>query len=123
VCLNALKLWVARPLAGNRERNGLRMAHSKPLTIGGRYFARQKDAVFFIRELLNKEPLATVREPFHSFLCDLISRHPRAPDKIGKGIDHFTIGPGLFGTLCFYLHRVDGSRTDFSYMKCVRGAE
>jgi|SRR5215470_15923925 len=99
------------------------MARSKPLTIGGRYFTSQKDAILFIRQLLNAEPLATVREPFHAFLCDLVSRHPRAAEKIGKGISHFTIGAGLFGTLCFYLNRVDGTRTDFSYLKCVRGAE
>lgn len=100
------------------------MSRSKPLTIGGKQFASQKDAVFFLQELLHKEPVcATVREPFHAFLCDLVARHPRAAEKIGKGIERFTIEPALFGTLCFYLHRVDGTRTDFSFMKCVRGAE
>lgn len=99
------------------------MARSEPLMLGGKTFASKKDAIFFIRQLLNREPLATVREPFHSFLCDLVSRHPRAAEKIGAGIDHFTIGIADYGTLCFYLHRVDGTRTDFSYLKCVRGTE
>jgi hypothetical protein len=100
------------------------MARNKPLTIGGKHFATRKDAIFVIQQLLNREPLfATVGEPFHTFLCDLVARHPRAAEKIGKGISHFTIGTGLYGTLCLYLHRVDGTRTDFSYLKCVRGAE
>lgn len=99
------------------------MSRAKSLSIGGHCFPSQKDAIFFLQQLLNIEPFATVREPFHSFLCDLVSRHPRAAEKIGKGIDHFTIGVGLYGTRCFYLNRVDGSRTDFSFMKCVRGAE
>ena len=99
------------------------MSRTKPLTIGGHYFTTQKDAIFFVQRLLKTEPLATVREPFHSFLSDLISRHPRAAEKIGKGIDHFTIGTGLYGTICFYLHCVHGTRTDFSYLKCLRGEE
>ena len=99
------------------------MSRCKPLTIGGQYFATQKDAIFFIKQLLNTEPFAAVREPFHSFLCALISRHPRAAEKIGTGLQHFTVELGLYGARCFYLNRVDGSRTDFSYLKCLRGAE
>lgn len=100
------------------------MSRSKPLTIGGKHFDTQKAANLFVKGLLNSQPLmVAIPEPHYSFLCALISLHPRATEKIGKGIDHFTVENALHGTLCFYLTRVDGTRTDFSYFKCTRGRE
>ena len=100
------------------------MPRSKPVTIGDKYFCRQKDADDFIRELLNGQTLCVViPEPQHLFLCSLIALHPRAAEKIGAGIKHFTVEPALHGTRCFYLTRVDGTKTDFSTGKCVRGRE
>jgi hypothetical protein len=100
------------------------MSCAKPLTIGGKSFETQKAANLFIQELLNSQPLrVAIPEPHHSLLCALISRHPRATEKIGPGIKHFTVDHALHGTRCFYLTRVDGTRTDFSYFKCTRGGE
>ena len=100
------------------------MPRSKPLTIGEKSFATQSSANLFIKELLNSQPLkVTIPEPHHSFLVALISRHPRSKEKIGPGIIHFAVEPALHGTRCFYLTRIDGSSTDFSYFKCVRGSE
>jgi len=96
----------------------------KPLTIGRTSFESQKAANQFIEEMLNRQPLRTpIPEPDHSFLCALVSRHPRAAEKVGAGIGHFTVEHFIHGTICFYLTRVDGSKTDFSYFKCVRGQE
>ncbi|MFP5210842.1 MAG: DCL family protein [Acidobacteriota bacterium] len=64
-----------------------------------------------------------IPEPHHSFLCALLVRHPRATEKIGAGIHHFTVEPAAHGTICFYLTRVDGTRDDFATGKCVRGEE
>jgi Protein of unknown function (DUF3223) len=100
------------------------MPRSRPLTLGGKRFGTQKAANLFIKELLNREPLkVAVPEPHHSFLWDLLSRHPHAAEKIAGGIGHFTVEHALHGTRCFYLTRVDGTRTDFSYLKCTRGSE
>lgn len=100
------------------------MSRSKPLIVGDTQFKTQKAANAFIRELLNAQQLnEPILEPHHSFLCALVSRHPRAAEKICAGIRHFTVGAASYGTRCFYLTRTDGSRTDFSYLKCVRGAE
>jgi len=100
------------------------MARSKPLTIAGKSFETQKAANFFIQELLNSQPLkVTIPGPHHSFLMALISRHPHATEKIGSGVKHFTVEYAQHGTRCFYATRVDGTRTDFSYFKCVRGSE
>jgi hypothetical protein len=100
------------------------MGRAKPVTIGERSFGTRNDANGFIQELLNDQPLkVAIPEPHHSFLCSLISRHPHVTEKVGPGIQHFTVEPALHGTRCFYLTRVDGTKTDFSYLKCVRGNE
>ena len=98
------------------------MARGKPISVGPRLFKTQKDAIAFIRELLNTQPFKVViPEPHHSFLCALISLHPHAEEKLGSGAGHFTVEPAMHGTRCFYLTRSDGSKTDFSYLKCLRG--
>jgi hypothetical protein len=100
------------------------MSRSKPLTVGAMSFPTQKAAEDFIRQQLYNQPLsAVIPEPLHSFLVALVSRHPRSAEKIGPGVKHFTVEPASYGTRCFYLTRVDGTQTDFSFLKCVRGAE
>ena len=100
------------------------MARSKSLTIGGMPFETQKAATVYIQEMLYRQPLkVVVPEPDHTFLCALGFRHPNAAEKIGVGIRHFTVEHAKGGTLCFYLTRLDGSHTDFSFLKCLRGGE
>jgi hypothetical protein len=100
------------------------MARRKPVTIGEKNFGTQKDANLFVQGLLNSQPpKVIIPEPHHSFLSALVARHPHAAEKIGAGIKHFTVEPALHGTVCFYLTRIDGTRTDFSYLKCTRGSE
>ena len=50
--------------------------------------------------------------------------HPEAGDKIGPGVDSFSVerAPGRsFGTRCFWVTRSDGTRTEFSYLTCLSG--
>lgn len=97
---------------------------SKPLTVGGLSFGSQNAANQYIKDLLHGQPLSTpIAGPNHSFLCALLSRHPRAAEKTGMGIRHFTVEPAAYGTRCFHLTRVDGTKIDFSTFKCVRGQE
>jgi hypothetical protein len=100
------------------------MSRSKPLIVGEEQFKTQKAANSFLQELLNTQRLTEpIPEPQHSFLRALLSRHPRATEKIGPGIKHFTVEHAQHGTRCFYLTPVDRTKADFSYFKCVRGAE
>ena len=97
---------------------------TKPLIVGDKHFRTQAEAKAVIKELLNSQPLKVViPEPHHSFFCALLALHPRATEKIGAAIQHFTVEHALYGTRCFYLTRLDGTKTDFSTGKCVRGAE
>jgi len=54
------------------------------------------------------------------FLKDLIARHVNADQKIGVGIKHFYVdtAPLGFGN-CFWIERVDGTRTDFGVPSCL----
>jgi Protein of unknown function (DUF3223) len=100
------------------------MGKSKPVTIGDKRFETRAAANTYISELLNSQPLkAAIPEPHHTFLSALLAMHPRAAEKIGAGIKHFTVEPAKGGTRCFYVTRVDGTRDDFATGKCVRGSE
>jgi hypothetical protein len=54
------------------------------------------------------------------WLSELITRHPCADEKIGPGIAWFTAGVVLpFKTRGLFVHRVDGTVTDFSWRTCI----
>ena len=100
------------------------MRHGQQITIGQRNFQTRNAADRFVEDLLYGQALkVAIPEPHHSFLTALISRHPRAQEKIGKGIDHFTVEYSVRGRRCFCLTRVDGTTTDFSFYECVRGGD
>jgi hypothetical protein len=95
---------------------------AKPLTIGTRAFDTQGAAREFIRQVLYRHALqAPIDGPDHAFLLELLSKHPNAAEKIGVGVKHFTLEKAQGGTQCFYITRVDGSRLDFSFEKCLKG--
>jgi len=62
-----------------------------------------------------------VTGPDHEFLLALLDCHSEAESKIGAGVDHFEVRPNRFKTPTFWLVRVDGSETDFSYRNCLYG--
>jgi hypothetical protein len=101
------------------------MGRNKPTSIGDWHFETQAEALGYAKKLLNRSPLKTpiTGVDNNSFLRSLVGLHPRAAQKIGVGIQHFTVEPAVHGTRCFYITRVDGTRTDFSYLKCVRGSK
>ena len=85
-----------------------------------RVFGSKKAAKDFCRDVLaryrNNE---TASEEHSQFLRDLLERHPEAHQKIGCGVKRFFRAGTGQGTDCFWLERVDGTRTDFSFISCV----
>jgi hypothetical protein len=53
------------------------------------------------------------------FLAWLLDRHPRAAAKIGCGVAGFTVHKSGMGTRCFYVVRLDGTTTEFSFPSCI----
>jgi hypothetical protein len=95
---------------------------AKSHRIGPHTFDTQAAAVTFIQEVLYRHPLlGPISGDDHAFLLELLKKHPHAAEKVGAGVKHFTVENAKGGTRCFYVTRVDGSRSDFSFMKCLRG--
>jgi hypothetical protein len=98
-----------------------------PYNIGGLTFRTQAEIIAHCRSIIGQGD-GRVPDEHAAFLFGLLDRHPGAAEKIGVGVDHFEIargakqvGAGWIATRGFYVVRVDGSRDDFSFMKCVRG--
>lgn len=79
----------------------------------------KKQTVERCREILygNKE---VVNEDF-DFLVNLLHKHPDADKKIGVGVKRIWSdrNPVYTHTRNFFLERVDGTTTDFSFMECI----
>jgi hypothetical protein len=95
---------------------------AKPVIIGDVYFPRKGDAQQACRDLLYRYPPGSVIDDpsDEAFLHDLLELHQDAAGKRGVGIDHFEVRlteefhqPGLF------IIRVDGTVTDFSFLRCL----
>jgi hypothetical protein len=52
-------------------------------------------------------------------LLDLLKKHPRSVQKIGVGIKGLLVDSDGYGGRCFYLIRQDGTKENFSYLKCL----
>jgi len=100
------------------------MGKRKPLSIGRFAFDTQTEAMDFVREVLNaaiwSQPLTG---EVHEFALSLLERHPRASQKIGCGVEHFTVDNDENGSRCFYVHRTNGTRDHFSYLKSLKGQD
>jgi hypothetical protein len=91
----------------------------KPIVIGRRVFATKKEATEACRAVLYRHPVGhTFLGEDERFLADLILLHAEAEQKIGVGVRSFQVeqnGP----TRGFWITRIDGSRTDFSFIACL----
>jgi hypothetical protein len=54
------------------------------------------------------------------FLLSIFESHPEWHEKKGDGIEKITVQPAIYGTKCFYIHRVDGSCTDISFRAAIK---
>lgn len=52
-------------------------------------------------------------------ILDLLERHPEASRKIGVGVSQVVVRVNAYKKRGFYLLRLDGSETDFSWTKCL----
>ncbi len=94
----------------------------KPLTFDGRTFRTQKAAIAYLQGILNRAPLGEMLDGETSrTLYSLVKGHPDYEAKAGVGIQGFEVHKeNEWGTTRhFVIVRKDGSRTDFSYRKCL----
>lgn len=92
---------------------------AKPVEIGALSFAKKGDANEFFRNILYKYDLGdkvSVGDTEH--LTSLLAMHPEASDKIGVGIESFSVRMADYGTRCFWVNRTDGTTEKFSFKAC-----
>jgi hypothetical protein len=93
---------------------------SKPVMIASRSFASQKEATEFFRAMLRSyTPGSRVNDVDALHLAALLERHSEYVQKVGCGLDHFSVVMTEHGTPCFNLIRRDGTGTEFSYLHCI----
>lgn len=95
--------------------------------IGNRLYASKAQATDAVRAVRAKYRCGeNVSDPEDvCFLYDLLCLHPSAAQKIGSGVHSFQVernGPTIGnpqGTVGFWVTRIDGTRTDFSFLVCL----
>jgi hypothetical protein len=95
------------------------MGKGKPVVVGDRRFSSKKAAQEFVQGILRSyQPGQRISGAHAAFLRDLIELHPERDAKVGGGIAGFTVERNE-GSNGFWLTRVDGTRTDWSFLSCL----
>lgn len=93
------------------------------IEVGGIELPSKRAAIELCRIILHGHSIGeTVADPgVHAFLLALLAKHRRAAQKIGAGVASFQVEATDFGsrTRGFWITRVDGTRTDFSFLRCL----
>jgi hypothetical protein len=93
------------------------------LTIGNLTFPTKSAATEHFRQMLNNYYFGgRISEEDAAQLASLLAMHPDVEEKIGSGIDYFSVRLADFGTRCFEVVRTDGTAIDFSFRWCLRWA-
>jgi hypothetical protein len=92
---------------------------AKAVNVGSLVFAKKGDANVFFRKMLYKYDLGDkVSADDAEHLTCLVAMHPEAGDKIGVGIESFSVRTADYGTRCFWINRTGGTTKRFSFMSC-----
>jgi hypothetical protein len=92
---------------------------------GARVFPSKSAAKAEFRRILNSYPENQPLTGEDDVLVRLLLEdgyHPEADEKVGAGIASLTVRRTRHSTKCFWIHRVDGSVADFSYLVALDGA-
>lgn len=92
------------------------------ITIHGETFASKAALQRRVRELLSSGP-GPLPTGSYEFVIDLLRRHPSADEKLGVGVRAIRIVLAKpYNTRCLEIERIDGTRTDVSYLECLRSS-
>lgn len=96
---------------------------AKSYVVGSELFRTQKELRNYIQGILHKSPLNTPLDArLTTFLLALLEYHPTGKEKQGAGVQAIVVrtNPVYRHQRNFWLIRVDGTETDFSYTKCLQ---
>jgi len=87
--------------------------------ICGQEFKSKKALTEKIREILyGNEELSIINQ---EFMKEVLQLHPEYEQKKGTGIDYIYIDKDGYNGKCFWIQRLDGTTTDFSFYSCING--
>lgn len=96
---------------------------AKSIAFGTYQFRTKKSAVEEARHRMNRyeagERLSLKDE---HFFVSLFSLHSQYEEKKGAGIDHVKVERDFHNNRCLYIHRVDDTNVDCSWVHCIRPA-
>lgn len=96
---------------------------AKPISLGPMHFSKRGDAVKYLREMLYQYSLGDrVADGDAVILMSALEHHPNASEKIGSGINYFSVRSADFGTRCFWVNRIDGTSEKFSITGSIHGS-
>lgn len=94
------------------------MPKKQTYEIADEVFQSKQGVIDRVRKLLQR--LGSVDENDESFVMGLLARHRSAAQKIGAGVQRVEVRVvAPYKTHGFYIVRVDGTGTDFSYKECL----
>lgn len=72
------------------------------------------------QQILNTyQPGQKISNEDYFFLMSIFEDHPQWEAKMGEGVTDITIEKAIYNSMCFVIHRPDGTKTDISYTKCL----
>lgn len=98
------------------------MGRARRIVLETRTFEKAGDATIYFSAMLKKYSVgARVSETDAYDLRALLKRHDGIVEKTGLGIDHFVVerAPEGHPGKCFWIIRIDGSKTDVSFHHCL----
>lgn len=94
---------------------------AKPIAFGTYQFRTQKSATEEARARINKyEEGMRLSVEDELFFVSLFTLHPECDEKKGVGIGHIKVQRDFHNNRCLYIHRVDGTKVDCSWVSCIR---
>ena len=95
----------------------------KPIVFGSYQFKTKKSATEEARRRINKyEAGASLCSDDELFFASLFTLHHEYELKKGAGIEHIQVEQDFHHNRCLYIHRIDGSKIDCSWVKCIQPA-
>ena len=99
---------------------------AKNYYVGDKFFNTQKELREHIRSILYRyRDFENLNDEDFEFMCEILNRHPDIDRKIKAGIKsiHAETNQDWNNTRSFFINRVDGTKTDFSFEKCIKGVD
>ncbi|NRA59965.1 MAG: DCL family protein [Psychrobium sp.] len=96
---------------------------ARVIIFGSFQFKTKKAATDEIRRRINAYKTSEIlKQADRLFFEALFKLHDGHGKKIGVGIKHIQVERDFNNNRCLYIHRIDGTKTDISWVHCVRPA-